>query len=73
MRESDYKNRLSRLCMNVQAAAMGFDNIIGNTQSKPRSLRPLLRRKKRLQDFVFDGVGNPRPVVLNFDYYLSVT
>jgi hypothetical protein len=48
---------------------MSLNNIIRNTQPKPRTLRALLCGKKRLQDFVFDLVGNARPVVFDLDGY----
>ena len=46
---------------------MCLNYVIRNTQPKPRTLRPFLRRKKRLQNFVFDLIRNPRPVVFDVD------
>ncbi len=50
---------------------MRLQNIIGNTQPQPRTLRSMLRRKKRLQNFVFDLIRNARAVVFDFDGYSS--
>ena len=46
---------------------MSLYNIMSYTQPQPRTLCPLLRRKKRLQDFVFDFIGNARAVVFDLD------
>lgn len=44
---------------------MRLHNIMGDTQA--RTLSAFLRRNKRLQDFVFDLVGNARAVVIDGD------
>jgi hypothetical protein len=36
---------------------MRFHDIMGDAQPKPGTLSTLLRRKKRLQDFVFDFIS----------------
>jgi hypothetical protein len=52
---------------------MRLHNIIREYSAQPRTLRPFLRGKKRLQDFVFDLIGDARAVVFDFDGYIPVS
>jgi hypothetical protein len=42
-------------------------DIVGDTQPQPGSLCALFGGEERLQDFVFDLVGDARAVVFDFD------
>ena len=48
---------------------MRLNNIIAQTQSQSRALSSGLSGEERLEDFVFDGLGDTGAVVFDRDLY----
>lgn len=58
-------------CLHAQLSPMRFDNIISNTQPETGTFVSLFGGEERLQDFVFDVVGDTGAVVGDTDFYFT--